>query len=43
MKLARAGFGDFLADIHVSSLKGKRDGDKELYFVDTICKSAGHK
>jgi len=24
-------------------LKGKRDGNKEVYFVDTICNSAGHK
>ena len=46
MKLAQAGFGDFLAmflaDTGVSRLKGKRDGNKEVYFVDTICNSAGH-
>jgi len=27
----------------VSRLKGKRDGNKEVYFVDTIYISAGHK
>ena len=43
MKLAQAGFGGFLADRSVSSLKGKRDGNKEVYFVGTICNSAGHK
>ena len=32
-----------LADTGVSRLKGKRDGNKEVYFVDTICNSAGHK
>ena len=42
VKLAQAGFGDFLADTGVSRLKGKRDGNKEVYFVDTICNSAGH-
>jgi len=30
-------------DIGVSRLKGKRDGNKEVQFVDTICNSAGHK
>jgi len=30
-------------DTGVSRLKGKRDGNKEVYFVGTICKSAGHK
>jgi len=24
-------------------LKGKRDDNKEVYSVDTICNSAGHK
>ena len=43
VKLAQAGFGDFLADTGVGRLKGKRDGNKEVYFVDTICNSAGHK
>ena len=43
MKLDRAGFEDFLADARVSRLKGKRDGNKEVYSVDTICNSAGHK
>jgi len=43
LKLAQAGFGDFLADSGVGRLKGKRDGNKEVYFVDTICKSDGHK
>ena len=43
MKLERAGFEDFLADTGVSRLKGKRDDNKEVYFVDTISNSAGHK
>jgi len=43
VKLAQAGFGDFLVDTGVSRLKGKRDDNKEVYFVDTICNSAGHK
>jgi len=43
VKLAQAGFGDFLADSSVSRLKGKCDDNKEVYFVDTICNSAGHK
>jgi len=43
VKLAQAGFVDFLAGTHVSRLKGKRDGNKEVYFVDTISNSAGHK
>ena len=43
MKLAQAGFGDFLADTGVSRLKGKRDGKKEVYFVDTFYNGAGHK
>jgi len=34
---------DFLADTGVSRLKGKSDDNKEVYFVDTICNSAGHK
>jgi len=43
VKLAQAGFGDFLANTRVSRLKGKRDDIKEVYFVDTISNSAGHK
>ena len=43
VKLAQAGFGDFLTDSGVSRLKGKRDGNKEVHFVDTICDSTGHK
>ena len=43
MKLAQAGFGDFLADTGVSRLKRKHDDNKEVYFVDTIFDSAGHK
>jgi len=43
MKLAQAGFGDFLADARVSRLKGKCDDNKEAYFVNTISNSAGHK
>ena len=43
MKLAQAGFGDFLADSGTGRLKGKSDGNKEVYFVDRICNSAGHK
>ena len=43
MKLSQAGFGDFLADTRVSRLKGKRDGNKEVYSFDTISNSAGHK
>ena len=42
MKLGQAGLGDFLAGTAVGRLKGKRDGNKEVYFVDTICNSAGH-
>ena len=34
---------DFLADTGVNRLKGKRDDNKEVYFVDTISNSAGHK
>jgi len=30
-------------DTGVSRLKRKRDGNKEVYFVGTICNSAGHK
>ena len=43
MKLPQAGFGGFLADTSVSRLKGKRDDNKEVYFVVTICNSTGHK
>ena len=43
MKVAQAGFGDFLAGTCVSRLKGKRDGNKEGDFIDTICNSAGHR
>jgi len=43
MKLAQAGFGDFLADTCVSRLKRKCGDNKEVYFVDTIANSAGHK
>ena len=42
MKLAQAGFG-LLSRQGVSRLKGKRDGNKEVYFVATISNSAGHK
>jgi len=35
VKLAQAGFGDFLADNRVRSLKGKRDGNREVYRVNT--------
>ena len=41
-KLAQAGFGHFLADTRVRKLKGNRDENKEVYFVDTIFNSAGH-
>jgi len=40
VKLAQAGFGDFLVGTGVSRLKGKRDGIKEVYFVDTVSNSA---
>jgi len=43
VKLGQAGFEDFLADTSVSRLKGKCDGNKEVYSVDTISKCAGHK
>jgi len=43
VKLPQAGFGDFLVDTRVSRLKGKRDDNKAVYFVDIICDSAGHK
>jgi len=42
VKLGHAGFEDFLADSRVSKLKGKRDGNKQVYSVDTICKSFRH-
>jgi hypothetical protein len=32
-KLAKAGFGDFLADARVSRLKGKCDENKEVYWL----------
>jgi hypothetical protein len=32
-KLAQAGFGDFLADAHVSRLKGKCDDNNEVYWL----------
>ena len=32
-KLAQAGFGDFLADARVSSLKGKCDDSKEVHLL----------
>jgi hypothetical protein len=43
VKLAQAGFGDFLADNRVRKLKGEHEDYKEVYFVDTISNSAGHK
>ena len=43
MKLAQAGFEDFLADIRVRKLKGEPDDNKEVCFVDKISNSAGHK
>jgi len=43
VKLGQAGFEDFLAGTCVSRLKKKRDDNKEVFFVDTISNSAGHK
>jgi len=43
MKLAQAGFRDFLVDTGVSRLKGTRYDNKVVYFVCKICNSAGHK
>ena len=43
VKLPQAGFGNFLEDTRVRKLKGKRDDNNEVYIVDTICNSAGHK
>ena len=43
VKLAQAGFEDFLADTRVRKLKAERDGNKEVYFVNKISNSAGHK
>jgi len=43
VKLAQTGFGGFLDDTCVSGLKGKCDDNKEVYILDTICNSAGHK
>ena len=43
VELAQAGLGDFLADTRGRRLKGKRDDNKEVYFVDKICNSGGHK
>ena len=40
---AQAEFGDFLANTRVRRLKGKLDDNKEVYFVDIISNSAGHK
>ena len=34
---------ELLADTRVRRLKGKRDDNKEVYFVDTICNGTGHK
>jgi len=44
VKLVQAGFLGLLSgqDTGVGRLKEKRDGNKEVYFVDTICSSAGH-
>jgi hypothetical protein len=42
VKLAQSGFGVFLADTRVRRLKRKRDDQKRVYFVDTICNGAGH-
>ena len=36
-------WGLLIADTRVSKLKGKCDGNIEVYFVDTICNCAGHK
>ena len=33
MKLAQAGFGDFLADGRVSRLKGRCDDNREVYWL----------
>jgi hypothetical protein len=33
VKLAQAGFGDFLADTRVRKWKGKLDDNKGVYFV----------
>jgi len=43
VKLAQTGFGDFLAESGVRRLNGKRDDNKEVCIVGTICNSAGHK
>ena len=43
VKLAQAGFEHFLADTRVRKLKAERDGNKEVYFVNKISNSAGHK
>ena len=42
-KLAKTGFGYFLADSRVRKLKRKRADNKEVYIVDKICNSAGQK
>jgi len=41
VNLVQAGFE--LLSTRVSSLKGERDCNKEVYFVDTISNGAGHK
>ena len=33
MKIAQPGFGDFLADVRVSRLKGKRCDSKEVHWL----------
>ena len=43
VKVARAGFGDFLVETGVSRLTGKCDDNKEVCIVDKICDCAGHK
>jgi len=43
VKLAQAGFGDFLADTRARKLKAKCDDNKDLNFVDKISNSAGHR
>jgi len=42
VKLAQA-VEDFLVPTRVSRLKGKSDDNKEVYSVDTISNSTGHK
>ena len=43
VKLAQPGFGGLLIWRSYEQIEGERDDNKEVYTVDTICNSVGHK